>query len=114
MFRVFGWIGLAALLAGGPLAGAAGAQEGTYLRKGKELIELRVQDGRLFCTRQSDGFEMCHGMIRGEDGSWRGRQMRHPAMKFMKFNGTVTFTGDGLKIQGCALGICRAETWVKQ
>ena len=109
-------LGSAALLSGALLAGtAAVAQEGPYLRKGKEIVILSIKDGKLYCTRQSDGFEMCNGMVLYSDGTYRGKNMRHPAMpKFMKFNGTVTFTDSGLNIRGCALGICKAEEWVKQ
>ena len=103
-----------ALVVTGVLSGPALAQEGSYLRKGKQIIVLTLRDGRLYCTRQSDGFEMCHGMRLATDGTYRGKQMRHPAMKVMKFNGTVTFTDTGLNIRGCALGICKAENWVKQ
>ncbi len=96
------------------LSTAAMAQEGQYLRKGKEAIVLSVGDGKLYCTRVADGFEMCNGMTESSDGTWRGKNMRHPAMpKFMKFNGTVTFTDSGLNIKGCALGICKAENWTK-
>ncbi len=103
------------VLGAGLLAGGALAQEGTFVRKGKELIVLSVRDGKLYCTRASDGFEMCNGMTRQPDGTWKGRNMRHPAMpRFMKFNGTVTFTDSGLNIRGCALGICKGEDWRAQ
>ena len=91
----------------------AAAVEGNYLRKGKQTIVVALRDGKLFCTRKSDGFEMCHGMTEQPDGTWTGRNMRHPAFKFMKFRGTVTFTATGLNIKGCALGICKAENWTK-
>ncbi len=102
-----------ALVAATMMSGAVVAQEGSYLRKGKQTIVLTMRDGRLFCRRQADGFEMCNGMAPASDGTYRGKNMRHPAMKVMKFNGTVTFTDGGLNIRGCALGICKAENWTK-
>ena len=112
--RKFVRLGAAALI-GALLAAPAMAQEGTFLRKGKQIIVLTVRDGKLYCTRQSDGFEMCNGMTKQPDGTWQGRNMRHPAMpRFMKFRGTVTFTDTGLNIRGCALGICKAENWTAQ
>jgi len=89
-----------------------------YVRMGKkdeaQNIEVTLKDRALWCTRVSDGFEMCNGMTEGEDHLWRGKNMRHPDMpKWMKFNGTVAFLETGLNIKGCALGICDAEDWTK-
>lgn len=89
-----------------------------YTRMGKkddaQSIEVTITDGALWCTRVSDGFEMCNGMTEGDDHLWRGKNMRHPDMpKWMKFNGTVAFLDGGLNIKGCALGICDAEDWTK-
>ncbi|MBI1218054.1 MAG: hypothetical protein GC186_05845 [Rhodobacteraceae bacterium] len=98
-------------------AGMASAD--TYIRKGNQDISVVVTDGKLFCTRVSDGFEMCNGMLKQPDGTWKGGHMKHPDMPgFMRFNGTVTFTPTdkptGLTIQGCALGICQSEAWPKK
>ena len=85
------------------------------MRKGTQEIRVFTNEGRLFCRRASDGFEMCHGMTEQADGSWTGKGMRHPDMPgFMKFNGTVVFGAAGLNIRGCAVGICQAEDWAKQ
>ncbi|MEE9429160.1 MAG: hypothetical protein V3V25_13540 [Paracoccaceae bacterium] len=95
-------------------ATSATAETTEYLRKGKEIIQVSNDGGSLSCLRASDGFEMCNGMLEQADGSWKGKNMRHPAMpKFMKFNGTVVFSDAGLNIRGCAVGICKAEDWVK-
>lgn len=106
---------IAGLLAFGLLASAANAE--IYIRhhkKGDQEIDVTIVDGALWCTRVSDGFEMCNGMTEGEDHRWRGKNMRHPDMpKFMKFNGTVSFLEGGLNIKGCAVGICDAEDWTK-
>jgi hypothetical protein len=107
--------GALALVAASLFASSAYAVGGQYLRKGKQVINVVEQDGKLFCTRVSDGFEMCNGMVEQANGSWKGKNMRHPAMpKFMKFNGTVIFSDAGLNIRGCALGICKAEDWTKK
>jgi hypothetical protein len=96
-------------------AAAAGAD--TYIRPGKDgpqEINVVIQEGQLFCTRVSDGFEMCNGMTENEDHTWTGPNMRHPDMpEFMKFRGTVSFTGNGLTIKGCALVFCDSENWTK-
>lgn len=90
---------------------------GTYVRKGDQVITLHTEDGLLYCTRGSDGFEMCHGMAEQSDGTWKGKKMKHPDMpRFMTFNGTVTF-GDGLvSLKGCAMGnsLCQSENWPQQ
>lgn len=105
---------IAAIMASS-FAQSVSAQGITYLRKGSQEIQVFTNNGRLFCRRTSDGFEMCHGMTEQADGSWKGKGMRHPDMpKFMKFNGTVVFSETGLNIKGCALGICDDEDWTKK
>ncbi len=95
------------------LSGAASAE--IYLREGDQQIDVRFEGGKLYCTRISDGFEMCNGMTENADGTWGGKKMKHPDMPgFMRFRGTVTFGQTRLKIEGCALGMCQAEIWEKQ
>ena len=108
-------LGLAAALA----ATSASAQMvGTYTRnadEGPQTIVVQVIDGKLFCARESDGFEMCNGLVLSDDSRWRGRTMKHPDMPgFMTFNGTASFSETQLNLRGCAMGICDAETWDKQ
>ena len=92
-----------------PIAGAE-----VYIRKGDQQIDVQVKGDKLFCTRKSDGFELCNGMAKTGDYEWKGKKMKHPDMPgFMRFNGTVTFGSNGLKIKGCALGMCDAEVWTK-
>jgi uncharacterized protein (DUF2147 family) len=109
-------LGAAALAATTIFAGtvqAAGVKE--YLRKGDQVIQVIEQDGKLYCRRVSDKFEMCHGMTKQDDGSWTGKHMKHPDMPgFMTFNGTVTFGSNGLKIRGCAVGVCQSEIWTNK
>jgi len=103
-----------ALAAGLTLAAGVATAE-TFIRAGTQEINVQVSDGKLYCTRVSDGFEMCNGMTKRTDGSWRGRKMKHPDMPgFMRFNGTVVIGAGALKIKGCALGICDSEAWTKQ
>jgi len=114
-FGIFTATALAATL----LAGAVSAQMvGFYTRAGEngpETITVHIEDGNLFCTRDSDGFEMCHGLVLSDDARWRGRTMKHPDMPgFMTFNGTASFSESQMNLRGCAMGICDAETWDKQ
>ena len=103
-----------ALVAGALLAGQAALAE-TYLRKGSQEIEVVDRGGKLYCTRVSDGYEMCNGMARAGDNTYKGRTMKHPDMpRFMTFNGTVVIGASSLKIKGCAVGICDSETWTKK
>ncbi|MGV6811054.1 MAG: hypothetical protein ACWA47_02310 [Brevirhabdus sp.] len=96
-------------------AGASIASAETYLREGSQEIEVVDKGGKLYCTRKSDGYEMCNGMTKQADGSWQGRGMKHPDMPgFMKFRGTVIFSAGGLSIKGCAVGICDSESWTKK
>lgn len=101
------------------LAGAAHASEfGTYKRPNGDLVKVSTGGGKLYCKitgGERSGFEMCHGMTKSGSG-WQGANMKHPSMPgFMTFNGTVTFSGSGLSIKGCAVGqsMCDAENWAK-
>lgn len=94
-------------------AGAASAD--TYIRKGDQDISVTQKGGLLYCTRVSDGYELCNGMAQGDDGAWRGKKMKHPDMPgFMRFNGTVIIGANALKIKGCAVGMCDSEVWAKK
>lgn len=82
---------------------------------GAQLINVYTENGLLYCTREADGFEMCHGLVQQADGTWKGRTMKHPDMpRFMTFNGTATFGPGAMSLKGCALGICDAEVWTVQ
>ncbi|SMH56118.1 hypothetical protein [Maritimibacter sp. HL-12] len=110
---------LAALGAAAVMLSAAPVAAGTteWLREGTQIINVTDDGGRLFCTRASDGFEMCHGMLQESPGTWKGPKMKHPDMPgFMTFAGTVLIGSDKLKIEGCVLGgaVCDAEIWTKQ
>lgn len=88
---------------------------GDYLRKEKDTINVFVKDGKLYCNRAEDKFEMCHGMVQ-EGDEWKGKKMKHPDMPgFMTFNGTVTISETSLTIKGCAVGnsMCDTEVWTK-
>ncbi len=92
------------------------AAEGAYTRKGGQTINVAVKGGKLYCTRASDGFEMCNGMSKS-GGGWAGGNMKHPDMPgFMTFNGKVSMSASSLTIKGCAIGesMCDSETWSKK
>lgn len=109
-----------AVLAGGIAASAAQAQEvnKTYMRKGTEEVRVFSVEGKLYCRRTADEFEMCNGMEKGADGKWTGDQMRHPMMgKNVAFDGTVVIgTNKKMSIQGCQFGglMCDSEVWDEQ
>ena len=94
-----------------------GAPVGQWTRKNGDTVDVTLQGNELFCTITEGkrvGFEMCHGMTLREDGSWKGKKMKHPGMPgFMTFNGTVKVDGDSLSIKGCAVKVCDSETWTK-
>lgn len=90
---------------------------GVYIRKGDQPITVHTEGGLLYCTRNSDGFELCHGMAEQPDGRWKGTDMKHPDMpRFMTFNGTATFGAGEMSLKGCAAGnsLCDSETWPAQ
>ncbi len=89
---------------------------GLYVRKGKDQVKVFKKGGKLYCKRQSDGFEMCNGMTK-QGNAWKGKRMKHPDMPgFMTFNGTVVIKKSSLSIKGCAVGnsMCRGEVWKKK
>ena len=90
----------------------------SYLRKGDQEIRVFTHEGKLFCRRVSDGFEMCHGMEPSDTGTYVGPNMKHPDMpKFMTFDGTVVIGGNAkLSIEGCMVGgaVCDKEIWDEQ
>lgn len=113
------WMGGAAFAAAAMMVfvAPAAAETTQWLRKGEDIINVTTDGGKLFCTRASDGFEMCHGMTSDGGGNWSGPGMKHPDMPgFMTFAGTVVMGATKLKIEGCVLGgaICDAEIWEKQ
>lgn len=93
------------------------AETREYVREGGQVIKVSWDSGKLYCTRESDGFEMCHGMSQASPGVWKGPKMKHPDMPgFMTFKGTVTIASDKLKIEGCMLGgsVCDTEIWTRK
>lgn len=92
---------------------------GDYKRPNGDETRVSVSGGKLYCKITSGkqaGFEMCHGMEKTGANSWQGANMKHPSMPgMMTFNGTVTATGSGLSIKGCAIGqsMCDAESWTR-
>jgi uncharacterized protein (DUF2147 family) len=115
-------LGLGLALAGAclTLATGAGAAEvnKTYLRKGDQEVRVFTHEGKLYCRRTSDNFEMCYGMEESAAGTWTGANMKHPDMpKFMTFDGTVVVgSNKKLSIKGCMVGgaVCDEEIWDEQ
>ena len=109
---------IALVIGASTLATTASAEIiGVYLRNGEEFILVRTDGDLLYCTRVGDGFEMCDGLTKQEDGSWAGMHMKHPDMPtFMSYNGVVTFSETDMLIEGCtaASAQCDAEIWPQQ
>jgi len=109
---------LAATFTFGAFAATAAAVNKTYMRKGNQEVRVFTSDGKLFCRRVADNFEMCHGMAKTAVGTYQGDKMKHPDMpSFMTFDGTVVIGGNKkLSIEGCMVGgaICQKEIWDEQ
>ena len=109
---------IALTLGAATFATSVGAEVlGVYVRKSDQVITMHTEGGLLYCTRASDGFELCHGMTEQPNGTWKGKKMKHPDMpRFMTFNGTVTFGADQVSLKGCAAGnsLCQSEDWPQQ
>ena len=73
--------------------------------------------GNTLLCAQSGETRMFNGLanVENEKNIWAG-DMKHPDMPaFMTLNGTVRFTGDKVKVQGCIVGnsMCQSESWKK-
>ena len=99
---------------------AAVEVNGTWVRPNGEIAQVSQNGSHLYCKivkGKSPGFEMCNGMEKAGNNTWKGGNMKHPEMPgFMTFNGTVTLHAASLTIKGCAIGqsMCDAETWKRQ
>lgn len=107
---------LPAFLASAPPA-LAGSVDGQYSRPNGTTAKVWTCGGKLCARVEDSGFDMfLSGIAPVGEGKWQG-DMKHPDMPgFMTFNGTVTVTAKGLKVQGCAVGqsMCDAESWSKK
>lgn len=110
--------GLALAISATSFGAYAAEMNDVYIRKGDQEIAVFTHEGKLYCRRLSDKFEMCYGMERQDDGSFAGPNMKHPDMpSFMTFNGTVVIgSNDKMSIKGCAAGnsLCDQEIWDKK
>lgn len=110
-------LGLTLCAAGVLSAASAGAADvnKTYMRKGDQEVRVFTVDGKLYCRRVSDEFEMCYGMEETAAGTYKGAHMKHPDMpSMMTFDGTVVIGSNAkLSIEGCMVGgaICDKEFW---
>ena len=88
--------------------------------KSGDTVKVYSKGGAMYCqitTGKKKGFEMCHGMKKAGDNTWKGGDMKHPDMpSAMTFNGTVVVSGSSLSIEGCTLfgAACDSETWKKK
>ena len=39
---------------------------------------VQIQNGLLYCTRVSDGFEICNGMDPEGENTWQGDRLKKP------------------------------------
>ncbi len=95
----------------------AAGPDGVYSRPNGTTAKVTTCGGNLCAKVQESGFDMfMTGIAPAGEGKWKG-DMKHPDMPgFMTFNGTVTTTPGGLKIQGCAVGqsMCDSENWTRK
>lgn len=110
---------IAAALTFGAFAANATDVNKTYLRKGTQEVRVFTHEGKLYCRRVSDGFELCHGMEETGVMTWTGDKMKHPDMmpNLMTFDGTVIIgSNKKMSIEGCMVGgaFCDQEVWDEQ
>lgn len=101
----------------GGLSPAGAETLGTYLRDGVEPILVRIQDGLLYCTRISDGFEICNGMEPQGENAWHGNRLKNPDMpRFVSARGTITLSVNEMGLEGCVMGgaVCKSQIWPVQ
>lgn len=111
------FLGLALLAGLLATPAVAASPDGIYARPNGSTAKVWTCGGKLCAKVQESGFDMfLSGIAATADGKWQG-DMKHPDMpSFMTFNGTVTTTAKGLKVQGCAVGqsMCDSENWTKK
>ncbi|MCF6272373.1 MAG: DUF2147 domain-containing protein [Rhodobacteraceae bacterium] len=106
---------LLALLASAPALHAETL--GTYLRNGTEPVRVFTENNQLFCTRVSDGFEICNGMDPQGDNTWQGRKLKNPdGPSWIKARGTIIISENEMELEGCMMGgtICKSMAWPVQ
>ncbi len=101
-----------ALLASAPALHAAPL--GTYLRNGNEPVRVYTTEGKLFCTRVSDGFEICNGMEAQGNNTYQGSRLKNPdGPRWISARGTITVGETEMALEGCMMGgaVCKSMTW---
>ncbi len=102
------------------LAGTAPLQAetlGTYLRNDAEPVRVFVEDGLLYCTRISDGFEICNGMESAGENTWQGDKLKNPdGPRWISARGTITVSEAEMALEGCMMGgaVCKSMVWPVQ
>ncbi len=90
---------------------------GVYLRDGTEPVQVHVEEGLLYCTRVSDGFEICNGMENTGENTWEGDKLKNPdGPRWISARGTITVGETEMALQGCMMGgaVCKSMTWPVQ
>ncbi len=90
---------------------------GTYLRNGTEPVRVFTQDNQLFCTRISDGFEICNGMESQGNNIWQGDRLKNPdGPSWIRARGTIIVSENEMALEGCMMGgtICKSMAWPVQ
>ncbi len=90
---------------------------GTYLRDGTEPVRVFIENGRLYCTRVEDGFEICNGMESAGENMWQGDGLKNPdGPRWVSARGTITVSQNEMALEGCMMGgaICKSMTWPVQ
>ena len=90
---------------------------GTYLRNGAEPVRVFTENGQLYCTRVSDGFEICNGMDAQGENTYQGSKLKNPdGPRWISARGTITISDTEMALEGCMMGgaICKSMTWPVQ
>ncbi len=90
---------------------------GTYLRNNTEPVQVFVEDGLLYCSRVSDGFEICNGMESAGENTWQGNALKNPdGPRWISARGTITVSQTEMALEGCMMGgaICKSMVWPVQ
>ena len=111
------------------LMGAAGVAQaadatGTWIRPSTGTVVKFYGCGDKLCAKivgvkdkakqGTVGTVIMSGAAKTGDNTWKGDLLN--TEDGQTYNGVVTLTGGGLKLDGCVLGgiICKGETWTRQ
>jgi len=87
------------------------------MRDGTDPVRAYTENNQLFCTRVSDGFEICNGMEAEGNNIWQGDNLKNPdGPRWLSARGTITVSETEMALEGCTMGgaICKSMVWLRQ